>query len=53
MAKGTFWLLVALVNVYIASFLANDGQQTFSLIVALYCGILAIWYFYAAARGVK
>jgi uncharacterized membrane protein len=53
MTKGVFWLLIGLVNVYLAAFMQNDEQQIFSLVVALYCGVLAIWYFYRAAKGVK
>ena len=53
MAKGLFWIVLAVINVYLAGFLMNAGQATFSLIVALYCGVLSIWYFYAASKGVK
>lgn len=53
MTKGTFCLMLALVNVYISAFLENSGQRKFSLIVAAYCAVLAVWNFYDAAKGVK
>ena len=53
MVKGVFWIFVAVVNIYLGSFLTNAGQRNFQLVVALYCTVIAIWYFYAASRGVK
>ena len=53
MVRGTFWLLAAVLNVYLASFLRNDGQSNFSLVIALYCAVVAVFYYYSAAKGVK
>ena len=50
MTRGTIWLLLAVFNVYLGGFLHNQGQQTFSLIVAAYCAVVAVFYFYFATR---
>lgn len=50
MFRGLFWLCAGIFNVYIASILMNHKQQDISLLVALYCGIMAVVYFYFAAR---